>query len=227
LNKQSTQQSVVVLISGRGSNMQALVECSRRDGSAYKVSKVLSDKPDAAGLEIARSFGVSTEVVASAKGQDRETYGRTLAAAIDHASPSLVVLAGFMRILSAEFVGSLAGRILNIHPSLLPKFPGLHTHRRALDAQETEHGATVHFVTAQLDGGPPVIQARVSVKPDDDEAKLAARVQSEEHLIYPLAVQWFCQGRLRLTNGFASLDGVPLREPVQYGNFGTTVESAL
>ena len=131
-------------------------------------------------------------------------------------SPSLIVLAGFMRILSAQFVGGRsAGRILNIHPSLLPKYPGLHTHRRVLQAHEAQHGATVHFVTEQLDGGPPVIQARVAVAADDDEASLAARVQAEEHRIYPLAVRWFCEGRLRYDAGQAWLDGRALSEPVQ------------
>jgi len=128
----------------------------------------------------------------------------------------LGVSAGFMRILSSQFVGAFAGKILNIHPSLLPKFPGLHTHRRILEAHEPEHGATVHFVTEQLDGGPPIIQARMAVAANDDEASLAARVQTLEHRIYPLAVRWFCQDRLRFEAGQAWLDGKALREPVQF-----------
>jgi phosphoribosylglycinamide formyltransferase 1 len=128
----------------------------------------------------------------------------------------LIVLAGFMRILSAQFVRDFAGKILNIHPSLLPKFPGLHTHRRALEAHEPEHGATVHFVTEQLDGGPGVIQARIAVTANDDEATLAARVQAQEHRIYPVAVRWFCEGRLRYDAGCAWLDGRLLREPVLF-----------
>jgi phosphoribosylglycinamide formyltransferase-1 len=127
-----------------------------------------------------------------------------------------VVLAGFMRILSPQFVADFAGRMLNIHPSLLPKYPGLQTHRRVLQAREAEHGATVHFVTEQLDGGPPVIQARIALTAVDDEASLAARVQTLEHRIYPLAVRWFCEGRLRCTGGRAWLDGRALNEPVQF-----------
>ena len=196
--------------------MRALIERSRDAGAAYTVSKVFSDKPDAAGLEAARDLGVPVQALPAAKTVNRAAYDRALAAAIEDCSPSLIVLAGFMRILSAQFVTNFAGKILNIHPSLLPKFPGLHTHRRALEAHEPEHGATVHFVTEQLDGGPPIIQARVAVKPNDDEATLAARVQAQEHRIYPLAVRWFCEGRLRYDAGCAWLDGRLLREPVQF-----------
>jgi phosphoribosylglycinamide formyltransferase-1 len=210
------RRPVVILISGRGSNMRALIEQSRDPGAAYTVSQVFSDQPVAAGLELARDLGVPAQAIAAARTADRAAYDRTLAAAIHECSPSLIVLAGFMRILSAQFVTDFAGRILNIHPSLLPKFPGLHTHRRALEAHEPEHGATVHFVTEQLDGGPPVIQARVAVAADDDEASLAARVQAQEHRIYPLAVRWFCEGRLRYDDGRAWLDGKLLHEPVQF-----------
>lgn len=196
--------------------MRALIEHSRDAGAAYTVSKVFSDKPDAAGLELARGLGIPAQALAAAKTADRAAYDRALAAAIDDCSPSLIVLAGFMRILSAQFVTHFAGRILNIHPSLLPKFPGLHTHRRALQAHDPQHGATVHFVTEQLDGGPPVIQARVAVMANDDESTLAARVQALEHRIYPLAVRWFCEGRLRCDGGQAWLDGRVLREPVQF-----------
>ena len=216
MNIKRPQASIVVLISGRGSNLRALIEHSRRAGGAYAVSKVFSDKPDAAGLEVARSFGVPAQALASADHADRGAYDQSLAQAIHQCSPSLVVLAGFMRVLSAPFVQDFAGRILNIHPSLLPKYPGLHTHRRALEAHEAEHGATVHFVTEQLDGGPPIIQGRVKVEAGDDEASLAARVQAQEHRIYPIAVGWFCEGRLRYVEGRAWLDGQMLREPVQY-----------
>jgi phosphoribosylglycinamide formyltransferase-1 len=146
----------------------------------------------------------------------RAAYDAALAAAVKECSPSLVVLAGFMRILSPHFVAEFAGRMLNIHPSLLPKYPGLHTHRRILQAREPEHGATVHFVTEQLDGGPPVIQARIAVTAADDEESLAARVQTLEHRIYPLAVRWFCEGRLRCEGSRAWLDGRALNEPVQF-----------
>lgn len=195
--------------------MRALIEQSRI-GALYTVSQVFSDKPDAAGLEAARDLGVPARALSAANTADRVAYDRVLAAAINDCSPSLVVLAGFMRILSAQFVAEFAGRILNIHPSLLPKFPGLHTHRRALEARESQHGATVHFVTEQLDGGPPVIQARIAVTANDDETTLAARVQAEEHRIYPLAVGWFCEGRLRYDAGRAWLDGRALRDPVQF-----------
>jgi phosphoribosylglycinamide formyltransferase-1 len=216
LNNERLPQPIVVLISGRGGNMRALVEQSRKPGQSYRVTRVLSDKPDAAGLGIARDFGIETRAITVEKSKDRASYDRLLAAAIDERAPSLIVLAGFMRILSAEFVERYAGRILNIHPSLLPKYPGLHTHRNVLAAHDTDHGATVHFVTAELDGGPPVIQARVKVKPDDDETTLAARVQAKEHRIYPLAVRWYCEGRLRCRDHQAWLDGKALAGPVLY-----------
>ena len=201
--------------------MRALVEHSRSPGSAYRVIRVLSDQPAATGLALARNLGVAAAAVPASGGtpgtaEERAVYDRRLAASIDECAPSLIVLAGFMRILSSEFVSRYAGRILNIHPSLLPKYPGLHTHRTVLAAGDSVHGATVHFVTAELDGGPPIIQATVPVRPTDDEATLAARVQAEEHHIYPLAVGWYCQGRLRCRDGRAWLDGEALVKPVQY-----------
>jgi phosphoribosylglycinamide formyltransferase-1 len=217
LSIKTHRKPIVILISGRGSNMRALIEKSRDAASSYEVVLVLSDKSAAAGLAAARDLGVPASAVVPADSVGRAAYDRFLAAAIDACAPSLIVLAGFMRILSAEFVARYSGRILNIHPSLLPKYPGLHTHRRVLEAHESEHGATVHFVTEQLDGGPGVIQARVRVNPDDDADSLAARVQAEEHRIYPLAVRWFCEGRLRYAEGRAWLDGKVLSGPVQYG----------
>jgi phosphoribosylglycinamide formyltransferase-1 len=221
LISERTPQPIVVLISGRGSNMRTLVEHSRADARAYQVVRVLSDKPAAAGLALARDLRVPAAAVPASGGatgnpSDRAGYDRRLAAAIDECAPALIVLAGFMRILSPEFVNRYAGRIVNIHPSLLPKYPGLHTHRAVLAAGDPVHGATVHFVTAELDGGPPIIQAVVPVRPDDDEATLAARVQAQEHHIYPLAVDWYCEGRLRCRNGHAWLDGEALSLPVQY-----------
>jgi phosphoribosylglycinamide formyltransferase-1 len=218
LSSEPLRKPIVVLISGRGSNMRALIEQSRSPDAPYSVCKVFSDNADAAGLEAARVLGVPAQALTAGKKSDRAGYDRGLADAIRNCSPALIVLAGYMRILSAPFVSDFAGRILNIHPSLLPKYPGLHTHRRALLAHETEHGATVHFVTEQLDGGPAVIQARVAVAAGDDEASLAARVQVQEHRIYPLAVRWFCEGRLRCDAGQAWLDGQPLQEPVQYSD---------
>jgi phosphoribosylglycinamide formyltransferase-1 len=209
------RQPIVILISGRGSNMRALIERSQAADAAYSVAAVISDRVDAGGLGIARHLSVAARAVPQQKGAERADYDNSLAAAVAEYSPALIVLAGFMRILSASFVERFAGRILNIHPSLLPKFVGLHTHRRALEAREAEHGVTVHFVTEQLDGGPRVLQARVPIVAGDTEATLSQRVLIQEHIVYPLAVNWFCQGRLRCEAGKAWLDGRPLNEPVQ------------
>lgn len=216
MNGSTAKKSVVVLISGRGSNMLALLEDSRHADCPYSVDAVFSDRTDAAGLEAARRQGVAAAALPFRKGSDRRAYDEQLAAAIRERDPFLVVLAGFMRILSAEFVAAFEGKIMNIHPSLLPNYPGLHTHRRVLEAKEAEHGVTVHFVSAQLDAGPAIIQARVRVAPDDTESSLFARVQIEEHRIYPLAVRWFCAGRLRCVQNQAWLDGRALPGPVQY-----------
>jgi phosphoribosylglycinamide formyltransferase 1 len=215
LSKAPPRQPVVILISGRGSNMRALIEHSNSETAAYSVCSVIADRADAGGLDAARHLGVAARALTRAKGMDLAQYERVLAAAIDECSPSLIALAGFMRILSAPFVERFAGKILNIHPSLLPKYPGLHTHRRAIEAHEAEHGVTVHFVTEQLDGGPRVIQARVPVEAGDTEASLSQRVLALEHIIYPLAVNWFCEGRLRCEAGKAILDGRMLSEPAQ------------
>ena len=207
---------VVVLISGRGSNMRALAERSVDPAMGYQVAGVLSDRPQAAGLEAAADLGIPARALIPDPAAPRAEYEASIAAAIEEFAPSLIVLAGFMRILSAPFVARYAGRILNIHPSLLPKYPGLDTHRRVLAARESEHGATVHFVTEQLDSGPLVIQGRIPVEPDDDPQSLQARVYVLEHCIYPLAVRWYCSGRLRYRDGRAWLDGRPLSAPVQY-----------
>lgn len=187
-------KSLVVLISGRGSNLQALLE-AKLPG---RVSLVLSNRPEAAGLGIAQSHGVPTAVVDHRQYASREAFDAALAERIDPYAPDLVVLAGFMRILTSGFVARYWRRLLNIHPSLLPAFPGLDTHRRALEAGVRIHGATVHFVTPELDFGPIVIQAAVPVLPEDDEHSLAARVLAQEHRIYPQAVRWFLEGRLNL-----------------------------
>jgi phosphoribosylglycinamide formyltransferase-1 len=215
------QQPIVILISGRGSNMHALINRSRQRGAPYVVSHVFSDRADAPGLVAARDCAIPVRALPSAKGADRATYDRALADAIDEVSPSLIVLAGFMRILTAQFVQRFAGKILNIHPSLLPKYPGLHTHRRAIEAGDKLHGATVHFVTEELDDGPRIIQARVAVATDDTEDSLAMRVLAQEHRIYPLAVSWFCEGRLRYQAGKALMDGRPLSEPIPYSDLET------
>jgi phosphoribosylglycinamide formyltransferase-1 len=192
---------VVVLISGRGSNMQALIE------AGIPVSAVISNRPEAAGLAIAAARGIATAVVDHRRHQSRDAFDAALAAEIERHGPRLVAMAGFMRVLTPAFVGRYAGRLLNIHPSLLPAFPGLHTHERALEAGVKVHGCTVHFVTADLDHGPIVAQAAVAVRPGDDAAALAARVLAQEHVIYPRAVRWFLDGRLDLAGGAVRVRG--------------------
>ena len=186
-------KSIVILISGRGSNMEAIVR-ARIPG--VRIAAVISNRPGAEGLAFARSHGIATAVVDHTAHADRASFDAALAECIDAHAPDLVVLAGFMRVLTDGFVRRYEGRLLNIHPSLLPAFPGLHTHRRALEAGVKLHGATVHFVTAELDDGPIVVQAAVPVRADDDEAALAARVLAREHVIYPQAVRWFAEDRL-------------------------------
>ena len=192
---------IVVLISGRGSNMRSIVECCASEGWPAQVVAVVSNRPSAAGLDFAVAHGIATAVVDHQAFATREAFDAALAAAIDVHAPDLVVLAGFMRILGADFVRHYEGRMLNIHPSLLPAFPGLHTHRRALEAGCKLAGATVHYVTPALDHGPIVIQAAVPVLAGDDEQALADRVLAREHVIYPLAVRWAVEGRLRLEHG--------------------------
>jgi phosphoribosylglycinamide formyltransferase-1 len=194
--------SVVVLISGRGSNLRALVD------AGLPIAAVVSNRADAAGVAFARSRRISTAVVAHTAYPSREAFDGALAAEIERHQPKLVALAGFMRVLTPGFTASYRERLMNIHPSLLPAFPGLHTHARALEAGVKVHGCTVHFVTADLDHGPIVVQAAVPVRADDDEERLAARVLAQEHRIYPLAVRWFLDGKLAVENGV-----VRVREP--------------
>jgi phosphoribosylglycinamide formyltransferase 1 len=204
---------VVVLISGQGTNMVAIHAATRR-GLPVEIRAVLSDRPGAPGLLRARELGLEAGAVPSTEFPDRAAHDRALAERIDRCDPRLVVLAGYMRILSPEFVRRFAGRLVNIHPSLLPKYPGLHTHRRALEGGDAEHGATVHFVTDELDGGPPIARAVVPVRRDDTEATLSARVQAREHSLYPTVLGWFAAGRLDCREGRAWLDGRPLAAPV-------------
>lgn len=189
---------VVILISGRGSNMEALLEARAKGRLAADIVAVISNRADAGGLATARARGVATGVVAHREYKDRDAFDAALAAAIDAHAPDLVVLAGFMRILTAGFVSRYAGRLINIHPSLLPAFSGLDTHERALAAGCKVHGATVHFVTAELDHGPIAAQAAVPVWPDDTPETLAARVLAQEHVIYPRVVDWFARGLIRI-----------------------------
>ena len=195
---------IVILISGRGSNMEAIVQACAEQGWQAQVVAVLANRPGAAGLRFAAAHGIGTAVVDHKAYADREDFDAALAGAIDAFAPDLLLLAGFMRILGRAFVRRYEGRMLNIHPSLLPAFPGLHTHRRALAAGCKAVGATVHFVTPELDHGPIVIQGVVPVRPGDDEVALSARVLATEHMIYPLAVRWFVQGQLRVRDGLVS-----------------------
>ncbi|MBD8724272.1 phosphoribosylglycinamide formyltransferase [Oxalobacteraceae sp. CFBP 13708] len=194
-------KNIVILISGRGSNMEAVVRALDAEGWPARIAAVISNKPEAGGLAFAQARGIPTAVVPSKSFATRAEFDAKLQETIDVFEPDLVVLAGFMRILTAPFVEHYAGRMLNIHPSLLPLFPGLHTHQQALDAGCVEHGATVHFVTAELDHGPAVLQARIPVLPGDTEATLATRLLVEEHKIYPRAVRLFVEDRLVVENG--------------------------
>mgnify|MGYP001237739346 FL=1 len=198
---------VVVLISGSGSNLQALIDTAQQQPDLFSIVAVLSNRNDAYGLQRAQQAQIPTHTLNHTDFADRLSFDQVLIDTLDQYQPDLVVLAGFMRILTPEFTQHYAGRLLNIHPSLLPKYKGLHTHQRALDAQDREHGCSVHFVTAELDGGPTVIQGVLTVQAEDTAESLAQRVHQIEHQIYPLAVQWFAQQRLVLTAQGASLDG--------------------
>jgi len=195
-------KSVVILISGRGSNMEAIVGA----GLPAKVAAVISNRPDAAGLKFAAQSGIAAQVVDERKFSSRGAFDTALEAAIERHSPDLLALAGFMRVLGGDFVRHYSGRMVNIHPSLLPAFPGLHTHRRALQEGVKLHGCTVHFVTPQVDHGPIIVQAAVPVRAGDTEATLAARVLRQEHCVYPLAIRWFVEGRLAVENGIVRVN---------------------
>jgi len=210
----TTPTRFVAMISGEGSNLLALDDVCRRGDLHGTIVGVISDRPDALGLERARERELHSESLPITRGETRSAHDARLLAAVSALEPDFVLLAGYMRILDAAFVQALEGRLLNIHPSLLPRFKGLHTHRRALNAADTEHGATVHFVTADLDGGPPVLQARIVVKTSDDELSLAARVRCCEHVIYPTVAEWCATGRLQYRNGNPILDGRRLESPV-------------
>lgn len=199
-------KNIVILISGRGSNMEAIVRAAREERWPARIAAVIANKPEAGGLAFAAAHGIPTAVVPNQDYPTRAAFDAVLQDTIDRHAPDLVVLAGFMRILTPGFVDHYAGRLLNIHPSLLPKFPGLHTHQQALAAGETEHGATVHFVTAELDHGPVLGQVRVPVLPGDTPDTLAARVLVEEHKLYPRAVRQFVEGRVRLDGGIVHIN---------------------
>jgi phosphoribosylglycinamide formyltransferase 1 len=198
-------KKLVILISGRGSNMEAIVRACAGEGWPARVAAVIANRPDAAGLAFAASHGIATAVVDHRQFPDRDSFDAALAEQIDAFAPDLVVLAGFMRVLTSRFVDHYAGRMLNVHPSLLPSFPGLKTHQQALDAGVRLHGASVHFVTSKLDHGPIVLQSAVPVEADDTAETLATRVLATEHIIYPRAVRWFVEGRLALDGSRVTL----------------------
>ena len=201
---------VVVLLSGTGGNLQAMIDSFQDSSSPVRIRAVISNRADAYGLERARNAGIETRVLDHTTYEGRDAFDTALIELIDSFAPKLVVLAGFMRILTPGFVRHYHGRLLNIHPSLLPAYKGLHTHQRVLEAGDTVHGCSVHFVTEELDGGPLVVQAVISVELHDTPATLAQRVHTQEHLIYPLAIRWFAEGRLALSEHGASLNGQPL-----------------
>ncbi|WP_299771906.1 phosphoribosylglycinamide formyltransferase [uncultured Pseudoteredinibacter sp.] len=205
---------IVVLISGSGSNLQAMIDCQQANALGGEIVAVISNRPAVKGLERADAAGIEALCLDHKGFADRETFDQALQAKIDEYQPDLVVLAGFMRILTPAFTEHYLGRMINIHPSLLPKHQGLNTHQRAIDAGDAQHGATVHFVTAELDGGPAIVQVAVDIEADDSAESLAKKVQYQEHYMFPIAVQWFCEGRLRLhkenKNHVSLFNGEPL-----------------
>lgn len=203
-------KNIVVLISGNGSNLQAIIDACKQKQINGTIRAVFSNKADAFGLERARDAHIPAHALEASQFASREAFDRELVQEIDAYAPDVVVLAGYMRILSPAFVSHYSGRLLNIHPSLLPKYPGLHTHRQVLENGDEEHGTSVHFVTDELDGGPVILQAKVPVFDGDDEDDITERVQSQEHAIYPLVVSWFVDGRLEMRDNAAWLDGVKL-----------------
>lgn len=203
-------KNIVILISGRGSNMEAIVQACAAEGWPARVAAVISNRPDAAGLAFAQARGIATAVVDHKAYANRDAFDAALAQAVNQYAPDVLVLAGFMRILTPAFVQQFEGRMINVHPSLLPAFTGLHTHRRAIEAGVKVAGATVHFVTPELDHGPIIAQAAVPVLPGDTEATLSARVLVQEHVLYPRAVRWLVHGQLRVQDGVVvHLQGEP------------------
>ncbi|ARD46377.1 phosphoribosylglycinamide formyltransferase [Colwellia sp. PAMC 21821] len=201
---------IVVLISGGGTNLQAIIDASKQDNYGGDIVAVVSNKADVYGLTRAQDAEIPTSVLSHKDFDSREEYDSALITEINNYQPDLIVLAGFMRILTAKFVQKFQGRLINIHPSLLPKYQGLHTHQRAIDAGDTEHGVSVHFVTEELDGGPVILQAKVPVFPEDTADELAQRVHQQEHRIYPMVVNWCCTKRVTMVKESALFDGVIL-----------------
>ena len=206
---------IAVLLSGRGSNFLAIQHAIQKQDVPAQIIAVISNQPGAPGLQAAADLGLPTHLLNHRAFRSRDAYDRELARLLDDSQPDLIVLAGFMRILTPAFVHHFAGRIINIHPSLLPRFPGLHTHRRVLEAGDTVHGASVHFVNDEVDGGPIIAQVRIAVAPADNEESLAQRVLAQEHQLYPRVIQWIASGELEYRNGEILLAGRVLTEPVQ------------
>ncbi|WP_455223528.1 phosphoribosylglycinamide formyltransferase [Kaarinaea lacus] len=213
--KPRDKMPIVALISGNGSNLQAIIDAIQR-GLPADIRAVISNRADAYGLMRAKKAGIPTEILTADNNISREDYDRKLQQLIDQYQPQLVVLAGFMRILSDDFVHHYLGKLINIHPSLLPKYRGLNTHQRVIDDNETLHGATVHFVTPELDGGPAIVQVKVPVMENDTAETLAKRVLQQEHYIYPMAIRWFAESRLKYQNHQVYLDNQLLLQPVQF-----------
>jgi phosphoribosylglycinamide formyltransferase-1 len=212
VTEQMAQKSIVVLVSGNGSNLQAIIDDISQHKINAKISAVIANQETAYGLTRAKNAGIPALFIDHKSFASREEYDAKMASCIDDFNPNLIVLAGFMRILTPSFVEHFQGRMLNIHPSLLPKYKGLHTHQRAIDAKDKEHGASVHFVTPELDGGPVVLQSKVPVFAQQDVQELAERVQQQERQMYPLVIKWFCEDRLKMVNNRAVLDNQVLAE---------------
>lgn len=220
MSKASRPLRLAVLLSGEGTNLQALIDAIEAGRLDARIVGVFSNRPEATGLERARRAGIRAEALEPSDFGDRESFDRALADRIESVEPDLLAMAGFMRILSGEFIARFRGRMLNIHPSLLPKYRGLGTHRRALENGDAEHGTSVHFVTEELDGGPVVARAVLRIEPGDDEQRLAERVKSREHVLYPAVIQWFAEGRLAWNDGHIRFDNEPLTEPLRFDRTG-------
>lgn len=206
--------SIVVLISGSGSNMQAIIDYLARENINAEIKAVISNRADAYGLERAQQAQIATRVIDHTAFESRETFDQAMMQSIDSYQPELIILAGFMRILTDEFVEHYAGRLINIHPSLLPEFKGLNTHQRAIDARHQQHGASVHFVSNELDGGPVIAQAAVEIDANDNAESLRQKVLQQEHVLYPLVTRWFAERRLQLKNNQVYFDHKPLQKPL-------------
>lgn len=214
--KTETRLKTVVLISGNGSNLQALIDTAAKPGCTFEIAAVIANRDDAFGLQRAQRADIPRHCISHRAFPDREAFDRAMIETIDRYQPGLIVLAGFMRILTPEFIRHYRGRMLNIHPSLLPKYRGLHTHQRALEASDICHGLSIHFVTEELDSGPVVLQAELNIEPGDTPDALAARVQRLEHIYYPRVVHWYATRRLRMVDDQAVFDGQLLEEPLYY-----------